>query len=207
MTAQQAAKEEMIAKLKEYYHDNKPQLKQVEEFDQAYSSEDVIRWYVRPFIFRPITQALCTENAGQIHAYRFLINDLRLMILQEYEQIKGSVEHLTVYRGGQFSNDEFEQMKKNIGNTLTKNEFLSTTRTREIALMFANSYDPTSDRKSVLFEITFGANSSAVFADISRRGDYPDESEILFDLGTTFEIQSIDLEEASNLWIIKLKAN
>ena len=48
-------------------------------------------------------------------------------------------------------------------------------------------------------------NDAIHFAYIARFSDIPDEDEVLFEIGATFEVLSITYDEASNMWIVKLK--
>jgi len=102
-------------------------------------------------------------------------------------------------------NEEFERLKESVGQIISKNGFLSTTRNIDVAFMFAGQ--STEIKQSLIFEIHWNLNQlndSVKFADIARFSDCPNEEEVLFELGATFLIESI--EENTNYSLIKLKA-
>ena len=48
------------------------------------------------------------------------------------------------------------------------------------------------------------SKSTTILADVKQFSDFPEEEEILFDLGESFIINSIDYDQKQNLWIVKL---
>ena len=62
------------------------------------------------------------------------------------------------------------------------------------------------ERQFVLYEIIIDWNTSPdlVMADASTRSEIKDEEEMLFDLGTTFEIQAVEYDPKRCLWMVRL---
>ena len=87
--------------------------------------------------------------------------------------------------------------------------YLSTSRSREYALTFANKVINSVNNVKVLYEIESDVdelNNSVVFADISQFSEMPEELEVLFDLGSTFKIEKVfeAAEVDSDLWIVRM---
>jgi tetratricopeptide (TPR) repeat protein len=201
------AKTDMISKLKEYYHNNNKQLKLIDEFNRNYKSKDALRWYTgQPFIYKQLNRALRTENIEQLHTFRFFIADLCSSIIEEHQFIKEYFENITLYRGLTMSITEFEKLKDNVGKLISTNGFLSTSRSKDVAKIFVGG--PIENKQNIFFEIECNIDKlqdAIVFADIARFSKYPEEKEVLFDLGATFEILSINKDE-SDCWLVHLKA-
>ncbi|CAF0782816.1 unnamed protein product [Didymodactylos carnosus] len=88
---------------------------------------------------------------------------------------------------------------------VSTNGFLSTSRSRDVAEVFSGK--PTENQRSVLFEIECNVDElkdAIVFADIARFSEYPDEKEVLFNSGATFEIVCIS-EDELGCWLVHLK--
>ncbi|CAF4373665.1 unnamed protein product [Didymodactylos carnosus] len=106
---------------------------------------------------------------------------------------------LRVYRGAKLSNEEVEKLKENEGKLISMNGFLSTSRLSSPALNFASQSTKRRDAVVVLFEIEYDLSElnddTIVCADIAKFSDYPEEQEVLFDLGATFKIQSVNHEK------------
>ncbi|CAF2225622.1 unnamed protein product [Rotaria magnacalcarata] len=104
-------------------------------------------------------------------------------------------------------------MDEDVGKLISMNGFLSTSRSKDIALIFAGTSKKTDIKQSVLFEIEcvmrelVDVNTSVVFADIASFSNYIDEEEVLFGLGSTFRIISCNYCQVSSIHIIKLKVS
>lgn len=202
------ARTDMVCKLKEYYHNNNKQLKLINEFDRNYKSEDALQWYTdQPFIYKQLNRALRTENIEQLHAFRYFVADLCSSITKEHELVKEFIDNIVLYRGLTMSSIEFEKLKDNVGKLISMNGFLSTSRSKNVAKVFAGK--SIEDKQCILFEIECNVEElqdAIAFADIARFSKYPEEEEILFDLGATFEILSLKKEESVDYWLVNLKA-
>ncbi len=86
------------------------------------------------------------------------------------------------------------------------NGFLSTSRSEDVAKIFSGK--SIENKQSILLQIECNVDKlqdAIVFADIARFSKYPAEKEVLFDLGATFQILSINKDE-SDCWLVHLKA-
>ena len=75
--------------------------------------------------------------------------------------------------------------------------YFSTSQSREIAEIYVGSNDSTS--VGVFFEIECDLKKNIIIADVARFSEISDEAECLFDLGTTFEIVSIQENDQHSL--------
>ncbi|CAF1294692.1 unnamed protein product [Rotaria sp. Silwood1] len=115
-----------------------------------------------------------------------------------------------VYRGQLMSRHEIPILRINtdhIGN----NAFFSTTMNRSLALFYTGPGELTHELQSVLFEIELNVHDESYlpFADISHLSSFPNESEILFMIGTQFMLSTVndqlDYDNTERIWKIKLK--
>ncbi|CAF0730709.1 unnamed protein product [Adineta steineri] len=106
--------------------------------------------------------------------------------------------------------DELSTLRCNEGSLIATNGYLSTTRSKEVALKFTKqNTNMGRDRISVLYEIHCNLQelkSTMTLADISVLSEFINKQEVLFDIGTTFKIMSIKENKEENLWIVRLRA-
>lgn len=200
----------MISACRDYYRGNTQVLKSIDEFEKLYTSQECIRWYTREhFIYKMINKALRTEDVQQLHTFRFFISDLSAAIANEHKKMIEAVDHAiieTVYRGSRLTLAELEEFRANLGKLISINGYLSTSCLRCVALNFIEKDLKQSDFVPVLFEIECHneGNDCPIFADVTHISEYPDEREVLFDLGAVFKVQSVSEEES--IWKICLSA-
>jgi tetratricopeptide (TPR) repeat protein len=83
--------------------------------------------------------------------------------------------------------------------------FLSTSKDKSVAMAFAIPYLEVTNDVAVLFEIEVDhEDMETAFGDIQKKSQMPGEEEILFTMGSRFQIQSINLNDR-NVWEVKLK--
>ncbi|CAF4334580.1 unnamed protein product, partial [Rotaria sordida] len=146
----------------------------------------------------------------QLRIFRFFIADLSFNLANEYEKLKNKGEKIPIlYRGLKMEEEEFRNLKQNEGGLISTNGFLSASRSKNVALQFAKKPSKRSDIVSILYEIECYIQEldSIIFADITELSVYAKESEVLFDLGSTFEIISVKEDFQLNLWLIKLRTS
>jgi tetratricopeptide (TPR) repeat protein len=205
------ARKEMLDKCRSYYSGNQSELAVIDEFERNYNAENAFRWYTKPcFLFRLLNKALRTEDIEVLYTFRYFIMDLSasLKVARDENTIK------RVYRGGIMSRDEVEHYS--IGTVVANSGFLSTSRNISVAKQFIG-VDPTTGKSPcqsredetqfVLFEIDIDQDLSPdiVLADISGQSFFPDEEEVLFDLGSTFEIIEIDYDCEHYFWLLRMR--
>jgi hypothetical protein len=188
--------ERSITSLTQYfrkeYSDNEYQLKFINEFEQEYFKETPIEWYTREtFLYRMLNYALRTQNVDCIIKMGFFIRDLHRQIKQLHAEqyIIGKTQLLTVYRGQGISYRDFEKLQNSIGGLISFNNFLSTSRHRDLSFIYADSNQYHSNLIGILFEITIDTSRSMVpFADLHNLSYIKEENEILFSMHTVFRI-------------------
>ncbi|CAF0895004.1 unnamed protein product [Rotaria sordida] len=86
------------------------------------------------------------------------------------------------------------------------NSFFSTTLDKQRALSFLNAPDLPRNLEGVLFEIDAdpAVITTKPFANISEHGDFPEELEVLFMLGSIFRLKSVNYCSTDRVWIIKM---
>ncbi|CAF1604881.1 unnamed protein product [Adineta ricciae] len=201
------AKQQMINICKNYYQNDVITMKQINKFKESYKSNDAIKWYTAPtFLYRTINQALRTEDLKLMFSLRFFIVDLSIQIHRLFDEQKNTFDLL--YRGQILFNEEFQKINNNIGSLISVNTFFSTTKDIEIAKRFVEleSCTEEADKTGVLFYIRIDTlhSKTIIFADIEENSLIPDEKEVLFDIGSVFEIENVTYDDHSNLWKVFL---
>ena len=193
-----------------FYIDNLNGLENIAMFEREYSLQSPIWWYTYEcFLYSMLNRALRNLEVDTILKMGFFIRDLHRQIEQLYlEQSSAHQEPFTVYRGQGLSKTDFDKLMHTQGGLMSFNNFLSTSKDREVSFAFADSNQSNPDLIGILFQITIdGSISSPPFAlldhDISN---FSSEQEILFSMHTVFRIGEIkQLDVNSRLWQVKLQ--
>lgn len=175
-------------------------------------ADDAIVWYSKQsFVYRLVNKALRTEDIDVLYRFRVYITDLRTRLAEEHqilrEQQSRSIRSslIRLYRGIKMTREEILQMRDNIGGLISMNGFCSTSRDIEQAIQFAKKGSKQQHVVGVLLEIDGDLSSEQmIFADISQFSVFPNEKEVLFDLGTVFRIVHVEFDKARDLWIMQL---
>ncbi|CAF1551654.1 unnamed protein product [Adineta steineri] len=183
------------------YAGNLTELNNLHEFEEEYSPNKVLWWYTREtFFYKTLNAALRTQNIHMIFLFRSFIYDI-------YRQLqKSQSKHpLEVYRSQLMSIDELDGLKNNTGQFISINSMFSTSKQRTTALFLLGDITTKSDLERVLFEIDADPKSVTTkpFADISEHSYFPDESEVLFMIGSIFRLNNINRND-DQIWIIKM---
>ncbi|CAF1038058.1 unnamed protein product [Adineta steineri] len=199
------AKTDLVTICLDFYGTNKQESKKIEKFRKHYTCEQAIEWYTDEcFLYKLLNRAIRTEDIELLYSFRFFIIDLCTALERESKNLKSS-DILTLYRGQQIPNDEFEKLRKSVGILISTNGFLSTSRNINVALTFARQLRTNRDMKTCIFEIQADPTlTSVIFADIDEYSKMKGEEEVLFGLNTTFRIDSIKMDKTLNMWNIKL---
>lgn len=200
------AKQQMIDACRDYYRGNRTILNKIDEFSSTYNAEDCIKWYTKDtFVYKLINKALRTKDIEQLYTFRYFITDLSKSLTQQRRQFKNAMNSFVVYRGATMSWNEFDILETNVGLHISTNSYFSTSQSREIAEIYIGATDSTS--VGILFEIECDLKEHIIIADVARFSEIPDEAECLFDLGTTFEIISIEKShQPPFVHVVKMKA-
>ncbi|CAF1381323.1 unnamed protein product [Adineta steineri] len=194
-------KNELINIYQNEYVGNHTELSNLREFQQDYSPNKVLWWYTKEtFFYKTLNAALRTQNIHMIFLFRAFIYDI-------YRQLQESQSKrpLQVYRSQLMSIDELDGLKNNIGQFISINSMFSTSEQRTTALFYLGDITTQIDSERVLFEID--ADSKMVttkpFADISQHSHFPEDSEVLFMIGSIFRLNNINRND-DQIWIIKM---
>ncbi len=204
-------RQKLINLLKEYYEGKEMELEILDEFEREYTPSKAIWWYTRPtFFYRLLNKALRQHNVRLMFLFGFFIQDICRQLSDEHEKFKLAHLHnsiIKVYRGQFMSRIELERLKHT--TSVVNNSMFSTSTNRSLASLFVNSSTQSIDElQNVLFEIEIDAcKVSHPYANISHLSAIPDESEILFMIGTRFKKESNNIiyDENVKTWIVKLK--
>jgi tetratricopeptide (TPR) repeat protein len=215
MSDEPIAKKAMLEQCRVYYADNKAQLVVIDRFETTYRKDDAVCWYTKDcFVYRLVNKALRTEDIEQLFLFRFYIADLCLhlrLLKQEQQQRFKTLKdtNIIVYRGTQQSLKNLDILRSNIGRIISFNGFLSASCDEHIALIFAgvHTVPMRNNLHSLLLEIHIDMSlSDVIAADVSHLSEHPEEQEILFDMGTTFRVDSVTHDPTPDLWRCKLIA-
>jgi len=195
--------DELILFLKTRYEGNYNELRNIDEFRGIYSSDKALELYTyESFYYRTLNQALRCQNFDMMFLYRSFITDI-------YRQLRSiqyqSNDPLCVYRGQLMTTVELEELKQHIGQYISINSFLSTTKDRTVAACFSGNSNQQNHMEQVFFEINADPKVavSQPFADISAISRFPDESEVLFMIGSIFRLNGISYD-SNQTWAIQM---
>ncbi|CAF4145568.1 unnamed protein product, partial [Rotaria sordida] len=166
-------RKELLDICKNSYKGNQLEMNCIEEFEKTYKAENSIEWYTRESCFyRMMNKALRVQDFDMLFAFRFFITDIAKQIKSEHEKFIRTTDNrqvIHVYRGQMIAKDELELMKNSIGDFLSMNSFLSTTRNRSMALRFAQVVPKSNDVERIIFEIDINPRlQTKPFADVSE---------------------------------------
>ena len=114
---------------------NNAQLRKLEQFHLRYTSEEALTWYTKAnFLFSTLNKALRTQNIELLYLMRFFIRDIHDQL--ERNQFTSAT---TVYRCQFVSLQELWNLEKSIGKRISMNSFLSTSLSRDVAMIFLDN--------------------------------------------------------------------
>ena len=199
------SKRHMIELCRDFYQNNKQQLAKIERFEKSYTRDQAIAWYTdEGFLYKLLNKALRTEDINLLFTFRFFLIDLSAEIEKDYAQIKDKGV-IKLFRGAQIPNDELHKLKANLGQIISTNGFLSTSRNPQVAIGFAKSNQLNKDFADVLFEIDADSSLKSIsFADVAKKSVVKGEEEVLFNLNSLFQIHGVSYDKKMKLWKIQL---
>jgi hypothetical protein len=110
-----------------------------------------------------------------------------------------------LYRGQALHINPLNNLKENLGKLVTMTPFLSTSKDRMTAEIFAGFDHSDPMLPSILYRINIDSNDTrAIFADIRELSVFYDEGECLFSLRSMFRIDRIEF--INNMWYINVTA-
>jgi len=202
---------EFIEYCREVFDKNQWELNNVDKLQRTYRDQTPIWWYTYEcFLYPMLNRAIRQMDVDIIIKMGFFIGDLHRHIEQlRKEQFGGkhSGKTFTVYRGQSISNTAFEEMSKIKGELISFNNFLSTSKNRNVSLGFASRVVSNNDLVGILFVMTIDPSQSttpsASIIDVSYFKD--EEDEVLFAMHTIFRICEIKpMNENHRLFQVEL---
>ncbi|UJR18659.1 hypothetical protein I4U23_005567 [Adineta vaga] len=196
------SKMDFIKFYKNYYRGNEMQESLIQEFELNYRPENAFYWYTNhAFFFEVINKAFRLQNVDIIFKLRYFIADLVRLLKNEHSQTIITLKHnhiLTFYRGQAITHTEFRQLKNNISEYV---------KDRAMAVAFARSSLIDDTHTSILFEIVVNTHLTGMkrFADISKYSRFSHENEVLFSIGSVFDVIDFEYVKAENIWLVKLE--
>ncbi|CAM4970562.1 unnamed protein product [Rotaria socialis] len=194
--------------------DNDNYLKQVDEFEDTYSSTDAIRFYSKDsFLFRSVNKALRCENIERIFTFHPFISHLhqQLLKLGSEQRCTGNCLQTVLHRGKKLPASVLQQLQDNTDHLISINSFLSTTKNDNVANMFADNVNMRSGYETVILEMHLDDTSLEKMmqmkrpcADITNQCENPDEEEVLFFMGFVWCIKSVN-QAPENHWKVELE--
>ncbi|CAF1138025.1 unnamed protein product [Adineta steineri] len=194
---------QFITYCREVLDDGENEIKNVDHLQTTYKNNIPIWWYTwDAFLYRMLNCALRSMDADIIVRMGFFINDLHRDIQRLHsEQFDDhqSSETFTVYRGQGLSKEDFTEMTKTKGGLLSFNNFLSTSKNRNVSLKFARQTATNPDLVGVLFVMSINpTDSTTPFASVTDVSYFHTEDEVLFSMHTVFRIGDIQLIDGNN---------
>ncbi|CAF1500690.1 unnamed protein product, partial [Rotaria magnacalcarata] len=185
---------------------------QINSLQSTYHQKSPVWWYTKPmFLYSMLNRALRMLDMEVMIKLGFFIRRLHIQLEQLHqEQSTNFQQAFTVYRGQELSQQNFQNLCNSKGGLLSFNNFLSTSKEKEVAMHFVqdSSYQNT-DNISVIFIMTIDpskiSTSSTPFAMIDEYTAIKGEKEILFTMHTVFRV--IEIKQMANnnrLWEIQL---
>ncbi|CAF3827779.1 unnamed protein product [Adineta steineri] len=203
--------------INEYIHycydafvENEYALDNITKLARDYHDKTPIWWYTyQSFLYTMLNRALRLMDADIIVRMGFFINDLHRDIQRLHsEQFDGhqSSTTFTVYRGQGLSKEDFTELTKTKGGLLSFNNFLSTSRNRNVSLAFAQEAAINPDLVGILFVMSINpADSTTPFASITDVSYFHKEDEVLFSMHTIFRIGDIkQMDRNKDLYQVNL---
>ncbi|CAF3359132.1 unnamed protein product [Rotaria socialis] len=185
---------------------------ELDHFQRVYKQKSPIWWYTNEmFLYGMLNCALRSLDMEAMTKLGFFIRSLHLQLEQLHqEQSANFQKSFTVYRGQGFSQRDFQNLIDSKGGLLSFNNFLSTSKKRDVATVFIQeTLRKNQDTVGVMFIMTIDrrkiANSINPFAMIDDYSALPQEQEILFTMHTVFRV--VDIKQAaknSRLWEVQL---
>ena len=182
------------------YISNIRQLKIIDNLEENYDSKNALMWYTSDTpLFKIINKELRTKSFPSSNRISdCFIADIYFQLKSEWKNSlkNNQMTIFHVYRGLTLSGNGIEWINNHVGCTISILGFLSTSKSQEAAMMFA---------ENVLFDIEINSNCShIIYADVSKMSRFEDEEEVLLDFNSIFKILSSNFDDEKKLWIVNL---
>ena len=196
-----------------YFSQNTNNRLAIEKFARTYQSTQAAYWYTKDsFIHRITNKVLRTGNIEHGTLLRSYITHLSEQLYKlKYQQQKDTRvtgTHTILYRGLRQSNAHLEILRNLVGHVILTKSFMSTSRDRQIALFYAATSHPQSlQSQPLLIEIHVDmVIPDIIAADVTHVSNFPNEREVLFDIGSQFQVESLTYDSTNLIWHCQLRA-
>ena len=188
--------------------------KEIILIEREYRSHTPIWWYTAPyFLYSMLNRGLRVMDAEIIMKTGFFIRHLQQHMdkVHREQQMKNPITtEFIVFRGQGLFHEYFDKMKRSKGGLMAFNNFLSTSRSREISIRFARQAN--SGLIAVLFVMKIDPHVceqvGISFVDVKDEGYFKGaEDEILFATHSIFLIQRMNMikdDKRNLIWEIHL---
>ena len=189
---------------------NTRELRNVQKIYDEYHTRTPIWWYTREtFLYKILNKALRLMDIDIILQMGFFVCDLHKQVaVLHAEQFTGhtSSNSFIVYRGQGLSHTDFDQIKQSKGGLLAFNNFLSTSKQRDVSLRFLRPITTKRDLVPVLFVMNINPTiKHTPFANIRDISNKKTEDEILFSMHSVFRIGEIErFDNDTRIWKVEL---
>ncbi|CAF1484611.1 unnamed protein product, partial [Adineta steineri] len=201
---------DLAACCREVFSDNPTELQVIDEFERNYRPEKAIWWYTREcFTYKMLNQALRIMDADIIINIGFFLRDVHQQIKQLHKQQVSSYgrKPFVVYRGQGLMKSDFEKLQKAKGGLMSFNNFLSTSKDKEVSLDFAGRASIEPNKVGIFFIMSIDpCIESTPFASIKEVSYFKEEEEILFSMHTVFRVSAIkQMDNKNQLYQVELE--
>ncbi|CAF1250794.1 unnamed protein product [Adineta steineri] len=182
----------------------------IDMLEKEYHSYSSIWWYTHPCgLYSLLNYAIRGMDVEVMIRIGFFIRDLHQNITHLHSQQYPNYNRqspFTVYRGQGLSRTNFEKLIKSKGGLLSFNNFLSTSKERNVTLDFALTAATESGSVGILFAISIDPSiSSTPFANVRENSVFREEDEILFSMHSIFRIHDIiQIDSSHNVYQVNL---
>ncbi|CAF1169420.1 unnamed protein product [Adineta steineri] len=204
------AMKNLAACCREVFTNNPIELQIINEFEHDYLPERAIWWYTREcFTYKMLNQALRILDADIIINMGFFLCDIHKQIQQLHKQQVSTYREksFVVYRGQGLKKSDFEKLQKTKGGLISFNNFLSTSKDKEVSLDFAERASSKPNMVGILFIMSIDpCIESTPFASIKEESYFKNEEEILFSMHTIFRVNAIkQMNKKNQLYQVELQ--
>ncbi|CAF3904094.1 unnamed protein product [Adineta steineri] len=193
---------DLAACCREVFSGNTIELQTINEFGRDYRPQQAIWWYTREcFTYKMLNQALRNMDADIIINMGFFLRDVHQQIQQLHEQQVSSYggKPFLVYRGQGLMKTDFEKLQEAKSGLMSFNNFLSTSKDKEVSLEFAGRASSKPDMVGIFFIMSIDpCLKSTPFASIKEVSYFKEEDEILFSMHTVFRVNAMKQMDSKN---------
>lgn len=192
------------------YYIESESLNNVIEFVRKWTPGTSINWYTKnSFVYRMLNKAFRSRDFGFLILFRFFIADMHKQICDKSRERTIGRKNIC-YRGQLIYKNEIESFEEK--QLISSLGFFSTSETDNYHKIMefyagAKNHSLTDDIQSVLFKITISSSKyqQLTFSAISGLSHFGNtEQEVLFTVGSYFEISQILYDNEYSCWIVEV---